>query len=298
MKFVSNKTKPNESIAFAAINSAVVIVLVTIFRFVPFGFVFFALLIPCLATFVSLSLKSKYYLLYFLATILISFAITFDMMWDTIFYIIPGMICGYFIGLFIKNKINIIYSILFSTIINLVLQCFSLILINFVFETDLIASGINLFGLANYPYTYLFIPIFLFILSLIETSISFGFSAIQFDKLNLEANCDLSKKSQFASISLFSIILSIIFAVSHVSLQSLSFIFGAFALYFTLFSLIDIKQFIKKILPVLLSSIIVSFIIFIFTYKYINHPLEINIFLVSLLITNIYTLIMSKLNKI
>lgn len=200
------KIEGTRALAFSSIMASLTILLILFSSYISGIGIFSILVIPMCASFVSLKTTWKYRLIYFCAC-LITFIIDPSL---TIFIVIPSLISGIILGQLVSKYIHGYYIIFLTTLVVSLLQILSTYLIDLVYEVNMIEvfSSVLKIDILDFSDIYYF---FIYILSLIQVSLSYLIISNELKKLNFDFN---EKKNQFINIyiiNIFSILLSCFF---------------------------------------------------------------------------------------
>ena len=170
-----------KALAFSAIMASLTILLILFSTYLSGTSLLAILLIPMCASFVSLKTNWKYKLVYFCAC-LITFIIDPSL---TLFIVIPSLISGIILGQLISKYIQGYYIIFITSSIVSLLQILSTYLIEFIFEVNMVEvfSMVLKIDIVDFSNIYYF---FVFILSLIQVSLSYLIITNELKKLNYE----------------------------------------------------------------------------------------------------------------
>lgn len=290
-KYRYEKTK---ALTFASIMSAISIVFVLITYFTGDIGLILTLLLPLCASLVSVNVNYKYSLIYVISTLLISL-IDFQL---ALFVILPSLISGFLFGKLIKVYIQGHYIILFNALLLSIMQIGSTYLINAIYQIDLIKVMATLIKVNEVTFSNAYL-LFLFIISLIQCSLSYLIITSELKKLDYEFN---EKKNHFILnlyLNVFSICLTILMMfISHYIgflLLGISIYLGIILAYYNFSFYLT-----KRILYLQIPLYVISFILIFVLISYI--PLEYQVYLfllpiISQLITSLYIVIYQKIIK-
>lgn len=264
-----------QNIAYLALMAAINVIFVLLTAiFQPLMFIMIFIL-PFTSTVVTLFCKKKYFPIYFVATVaLCLLATSWASIFDTFFYVIPSMISGFSFGLMIEKKVPAIYILSISTVIQYLLTYLTFLALDALLpELSFIDVLLRMFGLAEFIYKDYFIHVFLYLLAIIQTIITYAIIKIEIVKLGFEINLFIEKKYIIciANLILYALSVAMIFVYG-----PLMYIFLFINLDLVIFELIDLL-FTKNKLMIALSlvSLLVSFIFYIAFNQMIPKPNEI-----------------------
>jgi hypothetical protein len=215
----------------------------------------------------------------------------------TLFIVIPSLISGIVLGYFGSKYLQGYYIIFITSIVVTILQIGSTYLIDLLFEVNMIElfSIILKIDILDFTNLYYF---FIFILSLIQVSLSYLIITNELKKLNFEFN---EKRNQFINIliiNLISIILSVLSFYINLSLYSL---FLGFSIFFGVVLGLYIFSFYEKkkmqIIQIPLYFISILGIMILYNSMKENSLILLLLPLLSQLISGIYIIIYQKIIK-
>lgn len=185
MRLFEKKETPVQNIAFSAIMVAINALASLLSSFVPLSSLFVVIFLPLVSAFASSLLKKIYMPIYLLASIAISLLSGMYDLSNVIFYIIPAIISGTLYGLLSSFRIPLGILIFLVSLLNMGLNYLTLPILKAIYGVDFIESAITLIGLSDRPHIYEIVPCFIFVLSLVETSLSNLVIQLEFKKLNI-----------------------------------------------------------------------------------------------------------------
>ena len=282
------------ALTFVSILSAISVVFVLLSYFIGDVGLFLVLILPLCASLVSVNVNFKYSLIYILATCLIS-CIDFQM---ALFVVIPSLISGFVFGKLIRVYLQGYYIILIDALILMIMQIGSTYLVNFIYNIDLVNTMASLIKISESTFSKTYF-LFLFMLSLIQASLSYLIITSELRKFDYEFNEKKNKflLSLFLETSLIILTLTSMFFSHKIGylLIGISFYMGVVLGYYN-FSFYRIKDILSIQLPLYFISIIVMVILLSYT-KIINQPYLFLIPLISQLITSSYIVFYQKIVK-
>ncbi len=252
-----DKTK---ALTFSSIMSAISIVLILITFFSNDIGLFLILVLPLCASLVAVKVNFKYSLIYFLSTFLIS-CIDFQI---ALFNVIPSLLSGIVFGKLIKLYIQGYYIIFINSLCLLIFQIVATYLVNAIYQIDIIKTTSQILKLNEEVFDDGYF-VFLFMLSLVEASLSYLIITSELKKLDYIFN---EKKNHFVIsivIECVSILSSIIVMFFY---QKVGLLLVGFSLYFGVvlayynFSFYQRKKILILQLPLYFISLIGIMIIF------------------------------------
>ena len=220
-----------KALTFASIMSAISIVLILFSHFVGDIGILLMLFLPLCAALVSVCVDFKHSLIYVVSTFLIS-CIDFQL---ALFIVIPSLIAGYIYGKLINVYVQGHYIILINSLILLILQFLATYLINFIYQIDFVYTLAQIIRISESTFkdTYL---LFLFLISLIQCSLSYTIITSEFKKFDIEFN---EKKNKFTlnitlegCLILFSVLFMFVYAPIGYLLLGVSIYMGIVVAYY------------------------------------------------------------------
>lgn len=268
MKLIYERENLVKSIPLMALMAAINIIIAALSALSPFVSIFLILVLPLTSAIVELSCKDRYFPIYALATFGLSLAITFWNIETTIFYVLPSIITGYIFGVLAKHKIPAVWSIFAATLAQTALTYGLIPLINFIFQVDLIDTFKAAFGLREMTNINLIIPTFIFLVSLIQSSLSQLIVSQELQKFGIKE--EAKNISDIVSFSIGTLFAVLIIPFYFVDLQ-FAYLFLAASIYFACYALtITISS--KRFLELIPSGIalVITILLFAFIQSYMK----------------------------
>lgn len=172
MKLIYEREKLVKSIPLMALMAAINIIIAELSALTPLFSIFLILILPLTSAIVELCCKDRYFPIYALATFGLALALTFWNIETTIFYVFPSIVTGYLFGLLAKHKIPTIWSIFAATLAQTGITYGLIPFINFIFQVDMVETFKVAFGLAKMNNVDIIVPTFIFLISLIQSTLS------------------------------------------------------------------------------------------------------------------------------
>ena len=283
-----------QNIAYMGIMAAINVIAVVLMNYVlPILFLPFALLMPLTSTVVTLFCKKRYFPIYAIATTGLCFLVSINNISDTLFYVIPSIITGFSFGAMIENKFPSVISIFIAGLLYTGLSYAVIPLISFIYGQDMIHVIATIFGLGDYQYLRYVVPSFIFILGLIQSTITYTIVILELPKLGVQ-NEEKETLYLYEAIGLFGSVLSIL---GYFFYQEFSIFFMIFAVFFGTYE-VFLKGFNKEKIPLIIDGIglIIFIIVFALLYQYVKAPMGLilfnilfDIFLITGLVNNSLT---------
>ena len=264
-----------QNISYLALMAAINVIFVLLTAlFQPLMFVMIFIL-PLTSAVVTLFCKKQYFPIYFVVTVALCLLITsWASIFDTFFYVIPSMISGFAFGLMIEKKISAIFIISISTVIQYLITFLTFLILDLILpELNFIDVLLRMFGLADFVFKDYFIHVFLYLLSIIQTVLTYIVIKSEILKLGFEINLDIKRKWIASAANLFFAILSLIMMFIY---GPLVYIFLFISLNFAIYSLIEIFMCKNKLFVILgVVTIFIGLIFYIAFNRQIEKPKQI-----------------------
>lgn len=170
--FKKNET-PLQNIAFMALMAAINVVFTVMSTLLPILFLLLIFVLPLTSVLVTLYCQKRYFIIYIVATIALCLGFTF---WDfstTFFYVVPSVFSGFLFGVLAIKKSPSIFLIIVPAFIQVAFTYLSIPVISLIYNVNIIETFINAFGLQNNANVQNVIPSVIFLLSLIQASLSY-----------------------------------------------------------------------------------------------------------------------------
>lgn len=260
-----------QNIAYMGLMAAINVIFVIITTLLPVLFFLIVFVLPLTSTIVALHCKKRYYPIYAIATIGVCMLCTIWKIDDTIFYVIPSIISGFIFAVMAEKEVSAPWIIIATALVQMAFSLLSIPLIQLMFGRDIVTTFAAVFHLQDYQYLEYAAPVFIFVLSLIQSVLSFVIINEEIRKFGYQIR--ETRMLSFAMISgLFtSLLLVVIFALTY---KPLSYTFLAISTFFG--CVIVGGLFGKKkvwIYISLASSVIITLFLFAALYNYMPDPL-------------------------
>ena len=260
-----------QNIAYMGLMAAINVIFVVLTTLVPVLVFLIVFVLPLTSTIVALHCKKRYYPIYAFATIGVCLLCTIWKIDDTIFYVIPSIISGFIFAVMAEKEVSAPWIIIATTLVQMAFSLLSIPLIEWMFGRDIVTTFAAIFKLEDYQYLEYVAPVFIFVLSLIQSVLAFVVINEEIKKFGYQI-----KETRMLSFAMFSglftsLLLVIIFALTY---KPLSYTFLAAATYFACIiigGLIDRKKI--WIYISLLTAIVVTLFMFASLYNFIPAPL-------------------------
>ncbi|HKL84628.1 MAG TPA: hypothetical protein VJZ48_04085 [Bacilli bacterium] len=261
-------------LVYVAIMTGLTIVLSILTNFIPFMSLFLIVFLPFVAALVAIVTDLKFFPIYALSSILLSVVVDAQNFLNIIFYLLPALVSGLVIGVTYRLKLNGIYILLAITLINLLANYAIIPVLDHLYQINFIQYALGLIGLGSHPLANAVFMMFLFILGIIQASLTYMVirDELHLIKGEIFENYDKISLIVLALISL----VSVIFSFFHLGL-SLVFFSSA-----TLLATYQLVYLFKKnlvlfyiTLGVVIASLPISFVL-----SELNHAYPLNLYLI------------------
>lgn len=261
-------------LVYVAIMTGLTIVLSILTNFIPFMSLFLIVFLPFVAALVAIVTDLKFFPIYALSSILLSVVVDAQNFLNIIFYLLPALVSGLVIGVTYRLKLNGIYILLAITLINLLANYAIIPVLDHLYQINFIQYALGLIGLGSHPLANAIFMMFLFILGIIQASLTYMVirDELHLIKGEIFENYDKISLIVLALISL----VSVIFSFFHLGL-SLVFFSSA-----TLLATYQLVYLFKKnlvlfyiTLGVVIASLPISFVL-----SELNHAYPLNLYLI------------------
>lgn len=261
-------------LVYVAIMTGLTIVLSILTNFIPFMSLFLIVFLPFVAALVAIVTDLKFFPIYALSSILLSVVVDAQNFLNIIFYLLPALVSGLVIGVTYRLKLNGIYILLAITLINLLANYAIIPVLDHLYQINFIQYALGLVGLGSHPLANAIFMMFLFILGIIQASLTYMVirDELHLIKGEIFENYDKISLIVLALISL----VSVIFSFFHLGL-SLVFFSSA-----TLLATYQLVYLFKKnlvlfyiTLGVVIASLPISFVL-----SELNHAYPLNLYLI------------------
>ena len=258
-----------QNIAYMALMASINVIFVLLTYFVPFLIFLLVFILPFTSVVVTLYCQKKYLPIYLLATIGLCLIISMHNISDTLFYVIPALLSGTLFGLMVERKIPSVWIIFVSTLLTTALSYAFVPLIEFIYQQNIIEVFLKVFRVDDFQYIGYIVPCFIFLISLIQSVLSYAFIKAELPKLGFEVNED-PKQWMILLGGLISIILTTIFIFAY---PTLTYFFSLWIIYFACHSFVELILSGKTLNYLLLGgSAIIGFVLFGVLYSSIDKP--------------------------
>lgn len=248
MKVIRPRKNLQQAIPLMALMAAINVIVSELASLSPIVSIFLILCLPLTSALVELCCKDRYFPIYALATFGLSIALTFWNIEATIFYVLPSIVTGYIFGLMAKLKIPAIWSIFAATLAQTAISFGLIPLVNFIFQVDIIETFKIAFGVSQMDGIDIIVPAFIFVISLLQVSLSYLIVAHELPKFGIV--CEENRRSKSTAIITGIVFGSIVWALYFWRLD-LAYLALMFSFYFACYSfgiLIDNRNYTAMII--------------------------------------------------
>lgn len=259
---------PLQNIAFMALMSAINVIFALITTFVPILFLILIFILPLTSVLVTIFCKKRYFIIYAVATIALCLGVTFWDISNTFFYIIPSIISGFLFGILAMKKSPSIFLIIVPAFVQVVFTYISIPIIELMLDINIINTFINAFGLQNNANVNLVVPSFIFLLSLIQSALSYMIIKDELPKFKIV----LEQNDKFYYLIIVGVVLFLI-AMGSVSVFFIDWSYFALmcSLFFAVYLVVDFYNY-KKLWLYISSgiSLVITFFLFAGLYSIVG----------------------------
>lgn len=300
MKLIYQRENLVKSIPLMALMAAINIIVAELSALSLFASIFLILVLPLTSAIVELCCKDRYFPIYAVATFGLSLALTFWNLETTVFYVFPAIVTGYIFGLLAKHKIPTVWSIFAATLAQTGITYGLIPLINFIFQVDLIDTFKVLFHLQEMVYIDYIIPTFIFLISLIQTSLSQIVVSIELEKFGIKEEVKfVSNVAAYGCGILFALLIIPFYFFN----LKFAYVYLAISIYFSVFALtmaIVNKRYLELIPSGFVS--IINTVLFVLLNSYLKEASQFLLFgflsLCICLISLVFSFLRKKKEKI
>lgn len=276
MKLIYQRENLVKSIPLMALMAAINIIIAELAALSLFASIFLILVLPLTSAIVELCCKDRYFPIYAVATFGLSLALTFWNLETTIFYVFPAIVTGYIFGLLAKHKIPAVWSIFAATLAQTGITYGLIPLINFIFQIDLVDTFKIVFHLQEMVYIDYIVPTFIFLISLIQTSLSQIVVSVELVKFGIkEEKVFISDVAAFGSGILFGLLIIPFYFFN----LKFAYVYLAISIYFAVYAL-TMTFSNKKFLELIPSGValIINIVLFVLLNSYLKEASQFLLF--------------------
>ena len=295
MKLIYERKTLVKSIPLMALMAAINIIVAELAALSAIASLFLILVLPLSSAIIELCCKDRYFPIYGFATFGLALALTFWNIETTIFYVLPSIVTGYIFGLLAKHKIPVVWSIISATLAQTAISYALIPLINFIFQVDIILTFKTALGLASNPNINIIVPTFIFLISLIQVSLSQLIVSQELQKFGIrQLNIPLSD----LIASIVGIVFALLIIPFYFVLLDLAYLFLAISIYFAVYIVIGVfveGNYLRLIaygIPLILNVVLVALV-----QQYLKEASQMLLVGFSPLCICVISIVFSYLNK-
>lgn len=268
MTVFKKRETPLQNIAFMALMAAINVVFALLTTFVPILFLILIFVLPLTSVLVTIFCKKRYFIIYVVATVALCLGATFWDISNTFFYIIPSIISGFLFGLLAMKKSPSIFLIIVPAFIQVAFTYLSVPVIEAMLNVNIINTFISAFGLQNNPNVELVIPSFIFLLSLIQSALSYMIIKDELPKFQIV----LEENNKFYYLMIVGVFMFLIITGSLAPFfVSWSYFALMCSLYFAIYILVDFWNYKKLWIYITAGiSLVITFFLFASLYSIVG----------------------------
>ena len=197
MSIFKKRETPIQNIAYMSIMAAINVIFVLLSNILPILLFLLIFLLPLTSAIVTVYCKKRYYPIYFIVTlalcILVSFGFT---IFDTLIYMFPALLTGFVFGLCFERDVPAILIIAGNSILQFLLSILTFYVLGYIVSNlNMMNVLISAFGLSEFAFKETFTLLFLYIISLIQITLSYIFIKLELKRFNVIIN--LKSKYRF-----------------------------------------------------------------------------------------------------
>ena len=293
MGVFKKKTTLVHHITYMGIMTAINLIFIVLSYYFQFLIFLLILVLPFISAIVSYYCLKRYYPVYAIASI--GLCLIFNIP-DTIFNLVPAIITGFVIGVLLEKKINPFWLILSSAIIESALTLAFIPLVNLIGGVeDIVGYAFQLLKLENFVYKTEVVFLFIFFISLVQSTLTHFVLLSDAKKIGIEVNTNVSSYGPYIVGAEISMVMSLSFGFFYLPL---ALVFFMISICFSIFLIIDLLLSKKTIVYVLLGILfLIAFFVFALLYTKINRPLGLLILVVFPFVITLVSFINNYLLK-
>jgi len=260
MTLFSKKETLIRSMPLMAIMAAINVIFSLFTAFIPLLSVVLIIFIPLTSTLVEVYCKDRYFPIYAIATLGLSVVVSLSAIDFTLFYLVPSIVTGYIFGLMAKKNFPSLWGILIAAILQTGISFAFIPLIELITEHNLIEDIIRILKITDTTYFNNLIVLIFFIVSLIQTILSFIVVNNELQKFGVKQDNNKDWRLYVAIGNIVSCALAVGLYFVYVPISLLC---VGFAWYFAIFSMIyEITR--KQKVPVIIMAVMLFINLFAF----------------------------------
>ena len=272
MSLFKKRETPIENISYMSIMAAINVIFVLLSNILPVLLFLLIFLLPLSSAIVTVFCKKRYYPIYFVVTLALCLAVAFGFtIFDTLIYVIPSLLTGFVFGICFERNVPAILVLVGNTILQFLLSILTFYVLGYIVSNlNMMNVLITAFGLNQFTYKETFTLIFLYIIAMIQITLSYIFIKIQLQRFNVSINLNNGNKLMvyFASAIFYSLAI-----ISYFFFPTWTLVFLLMPLPIYVFEVSTLLLSRNKISLISLAAIHLSFIfIYAFLHQYFLAP--------------------------
>lgn len=287
------ETKKIKKLTLSSMLLGINILFVTTNLFLPISIIIL-IAIPFSTTITKIKCGNKYTLLTIISAIIISSLIDFQ---TTIFYLLPSLITGLLFGIFIDLKLHSFYNIIFTSLIGIIIQAISFLIIQALYQIDIVNLLTKLLNIDTFHFKNITITL-LFLISFIQTLFSYIIIENDAEKFKISIN---KKDNIFYPLTIQTILLSSIGWTLSNSQPNFAHLITSLSIISSIYLIYYIIKYQKKITNItLIITLVITYFICLINSSYFKtngYHLIFNIFSLTTFINGVILIIYVKLIK-
>ena len=196
MALFRKRETPIQNIAYMSIMAAINVIFVLLSNLLPFLLFLLVFILPLTSAIVTIYCKKRYYPIYFIVTLALCILVGYGFsIFDTLVYVFPSLITGFIFGICFEKQVPAILVLVGNTIIQFFLSLLTFyVLGTFISNLNMMDVLINAFGLTEFGFKWSFSLIFLYIIALIQTTLSYIFIKLEIRRLDIALNLEMQNR--------------------------------------------------------------------------------------------------------
>jgi len=283
------------TICFMSLFVAINVLCSFLTTIIPLLSVILIIFLPLTSAIVEITCKDRWFIIYAFATLGLSIVVSLSSIDFTLFYIVPSVFTGYIFGFFLKNKLPSMFAIFFASIIQTLITFLFIPLIQLFSGTNMIDVFAKILRISNRIWFDRVVLLLFFIISLIQTILSFIVVENELKKFGYVNDCEFNQEKVADYSALAFALLSILFAFFYVPISYLcigvSFFFTVFIISF------QVKSKNKISLAIDGASLLIGLILYAALNKFLQNGTDLVIFITIPVLISSFSISYSFLKK-
>ena len=276
-----------QNMTFIGIMAAINCILLYLTSLLPYLLILLTLILPFVNLMVCILCKKRFYPLYSIVTIGLCFIVSFNAISNIIFYIVPALLSGFIFGVCIEKEISPAYSILYSGFTYVICSYANMLICEFIINQPIQDLYFSIFNLNDFPFKNYLISLFMFIIGIIQSTLSYAFIKNGIKRMGIE-----EKDLEDGNFVLFTIIFILLTVITMILKPDMYLMFIAFTVYCFIYTDFDIFKTNKKVFIVTqLLAIFAGIFSFAILYDLLPRELTMSILLIPMFIVVIIALV-------